>query len=118
MFPTETRLRKQKSEKENKLMFDKLMADAKTIIEENEDSKRELKGVQRGDNESHKENKIQIHNSLMSNKLLSSSSNLKMISIRNIKETINEIYSSKIDCDKITKENKTMNLKEQLHQEL
>ena len=99
------RMKLQKSEKENKLMFDKLMADAKKIIEENEDSKRELKGVQRGDNESHKENKIQIHNSLMSNKLLSSSSNLKMISIRNIKETINEIYSSKIDCDKITKEN-------------
>ena len=98
------RMKLQKSEKENKLMLDKLMADAKKIIEENEDSKRELKGVQRGDNEPHKEN--EIHNSLRSNKLLSSSSsNLKMISIRNIKETINEIYSSKMDCDRITKEN-------------
>lgn len=92
----------QKSEKENQLMLEKIMNDAKKIIEQNETPS------MRGNKEEEKkqeENSNYNHN-VVPNQISLLPSNSKIISIRNVKETIKEIYISKRECDKTALENK------------
>lgn len=92
----------QKSEKENQLMLEKIMGDAKKIIEQNE-----AKTIRGGkEEEKQEEENLNYNHNLVQNHFSLLSSTSKIISIRNVKETIKEIYNSKKDCDKKAFENK------------